>query len=573
MTMKIKRPLMITGGPLKYNLRLSIATKLLVSFLLVSIISLVILGYFTFYKMNQIGQDAEDSSVSLGEAATADGTRILEALGESSIEQKAKDVANQVGSYLAQHPVVNPAWMMYDSDLVKIALQPVGETGYTSLHEAGTAIMRMHPNPDMINFDMKTLKEKSPSVWDVFQLSLTMPVSSGYYAWQDPDGKIRDKYVSHVAVKGTTFVVGATTYIDEFSRPVFLMENRIAVETSTATDRIQSVIDNARTLFIIFLAAVIAVVAGMVVLISRMITRPLKALAKGSEIIGKGNLDYKVEIHTGDELEGLANSFNKMSSELKNFTAELRRTTAEKERVEKELEIARGIQQSFLPETAPVIAGIDLAAMNQPAKEVGGDFYDFIPVGTERWGLVIADVSGKGVPAALFMALSRTLVRANVNDMVTVSDAIRKTNDLITENDRSNMFVTLFYGVLDPGKMTFTYVSAGHNPPFMLRKGNKDIIMLKARGVALGVVPDIGLEEKQITLNKGDVVVLYTDGVTEAINDKEEQFGTDRLVAITEQNRELPAIEIMQRIKDGVVEFSQGQPQFDDITLMILKVK
>jgi len=204
---------------------------------------------------------------------------------------------------------------------------------------------------------------------------------------------------------------------------------------------------------------------------------------------------------------------------------------------------------------------------------VGGDFYDFIPVGSQKWGLVIADVSGKGVPAALFMALSRTLVRANVSDSVTVSEAIRKTNSLIAENDRSNMFVTLFYGVLDPVKMTLTYVSAGHNPPFMLRKGGNDIIMLKARGVALGVVPDIGLEEKEIKLDTGDIVVLYTDGVTEAINGREEQFGQDRVITITEKSRNWTAAEIIQQIKDRVLEFSQGQPQFDDITLMVLKIK
>jgi phosphoserine phosphatase RsbU/P len=258
---------------------------------------------------------------------------------------------------------------------------------------------------------------------------------------------------------------------------------------------------------------------------------------------------------------------------LQKYTSELRRTTAEKERVEKELEIARGIQQSFLPEHPPTVEGVDLAALNLPAKEVGGDFYDFIPVGAYKWGLVIADVSGKGVPAALFMALSRTLVRANVSDTVTASEAIRKSNDLLTENDRSNMFVTLFYGVLDPLKMTLKYVSAGHNPPFMLRKGGKDIILLKAKGVAMGVIPDIGLEEKEIKLDSGDVVVLYTDGVTEAINGKEEQFGPDRVTDIAEKYRDCSSDEIMQRIKEGVLEFSRGQPQFDDITLMVLKIK
>ncbi len=256
-----------------------------------------------------------------------------------------------------------------------------------------------------------------------------------------------------------------------------------------------------------------------------------------------------------------------------------RKTAAEKDRYRRELErqtyemeIAGGIQRSFLPESPPEIEGIELAAVNLPAKEVGGDFYDFIPIPADKWGLVIADVSGKGVPAALFMALSRTLVRANVAGNITPSEAIRKTGNLIAEDDRSSMFVTLFYGVLDPKKRTLTYVNAGHNPPLMLRRGSGDIILLEAKGIALGVMPNIELEEKEISLQRGDIVVLYTDGVTEAINDKEEQFGEQRLIRVIEEDRSLPAQELITRIQQGVTEFSQGQPQFDDITLMTLKV-
>ena len=149
-----------------------------------------------------------------------------------------------------------------------------------------------------------------------------------------------------------------------------------------------------------------------------------------------------------------------------------RKTVTERDRYRRELErrayemeIAAGIQQSFLPESPPRIEGVELAALNLPAREVGGDFYDFIPVSQDKWGLVIAVVSGKGVPAALFMALSRTLVRANAIGNPTVSGAIRRANDLIVEDDRANMFVTLFYSVLDPKRKTLSYVNAGHNPP------------------------------------------------------------------------------------------------------------
>jgi len=256
-----------------------------------------------------------------------------------------------------------------------------------------------------------------------------------------------------------------------------------------------------------------------------------------------------------------------------------RKTAAERdgyrrelERRAYEMEIAGGIQQSFLPESPPRIEGVELAALNLPAKEVGGDFYDFIPVSQDKWGLVIADVSGKGIPAALFMALSRALVRANAVGNPTASQAIRRANDLIVEDDKVNMFVTLFYSVLDPAGKTLTYVNAGHNPPLMLQREGRGIALLEAKGIALGVMPDIGLEEREISLQKGDMVVLYTDGVTEAINNKEEQFGQERLISIAEKNSNLPASELVKRIQQEVAEFSQGQPQFDDITLMILKV-
>ncbi len=558
---------------MKPHLRFSISTKLIGSFLFLSIVSMGVLGYFSVFRMNDIGRDAEESTINLGTSAAADATRMLEVVGEASIQQKALDVAEQVRIYLTAHPVQDPQNLTKDRELVKIAVQTVGDTGYTSLYEKETGIMRIHPNVEIINFDLHNWKVILPTFWKVYEQSLDGSIASGYYDWLDADGQIRAKFMYMVPVEGTPYMTAATTYIDEFSKPIVFMKSRITVETALSTNNIENTIKNTRDFYIIFFIVVILVVCGIVFLLSRTITAPIKALTIGSETIGKGNLDYQVEIKTGDELEGLAHSFNQMSSHLKTYTAELRRTTAEKERVEKELEIARGIQQSFLPENPPLIAGFDLAALNLPAREVGGDFYDFIPVGLNRWGLVIADVSGKGVPAALFMALSRTLVRANVSDKITASEAISKTNDLLAEQDRSNMFVTLFYGILDPVKMTLTYVSAGHNPPFILTSAGKDIIMLKARGVALGVVPNMGLEEKEITLGKNDVVVLYTDGVTEAINDKEEQFGHDRMVAIAEEVRNLPAEEMIQRIKDGVLEFSRGQPQFDDITLMVLKVK
>lgn len=255
-----------------------------------------------------------------------------------------------------------------------------------------------------------------------------------------------------------------------------------------------------------------------------------------------------------------------------------RRTAAEREsfrreieRTEFEMETARGIQQSFLPESPPRIEGFELAALNLPARQVGGDFYDFIPVSENEWGIIIADVSGKGVPAALFMALSRTLVRANVSDKITASQAIEKANHLISQEAQMGMFVTLFYAVLTPEKKRLQYVNAGHNPPFVVKKGATDIILLRARGIAMGVMDDVVLEEKEVLLDSNDVVVFYTDGITEAINGAGEQFGEKRLVETINRNADLPVKDLVGRVKDEVFNFAQDQPQFDDFTLVILK--
>ncbi|MBN2187697.1 MAG: SpoIIE family protein phosphatase [Dehalococcoidia bacterium] len=255
-----------------------------------------------------------------------------------------------------------------------------------------------------------------------------------------------------------------------------------------------------------------------------------------------------------------------------------RKTAAEKEKYRRELErrefeaeTARGIQQSFLPESPPQIEGFDLAALSLPAWEVGGDFYDFIPISEKKWGLVIADVSGKGIPAALFMALSRTLVRANVSANSTVSEAIQRANHLISEDARSGMFVTLFYAVLDSRRRRLSYVNAGHNAPLLLKPNGGDIVLLEAKGIALGVLDDINLEEKMLDIASDDIVILYTDGVTEAINEKEEQFGQERLIETIRKNIDLPANDLIDRIKEEVTTFACGQPQFDDFTLVALK--
>ena len=241
-----------------------------------------------------------------------------------------------------------------------------------------------------------------------------------------------------------------------------------------------------------------------------------------------------------------------------------------------ELQIAADIQKSFMPSVIPQIAGFEIAARTVMAKEVGGDFFDVIPfeiiaLDKGTLGLLVADVSGKGVPAALFMALSRIVVRVNALWHRDPAKAIFDSNNIITQDSKSGMFVTLFFGTLQEKDRTMTYVNAGHNPPVVFRSRDKTLEELMPTGIILGAVENREFFSRTITIGPGDVVVMYTDGVTESINAKEELFGEERLNAIIRASAHLPATEILDRILEGVREYTADMPQFDDITLLIIK--
>jgi PAS domain S-box-containing protein len=243
-----------------------------------------------------------------------------------------------------------------------------------------------------------------------------------------------------------------------------------------------------------------------------------------------------------------------------------------------ELQIAAEIQRNFMPEVIPQIAGFDIAARTVMAKEVGGDFFDVIPfeiiaLDKGTLGLLIADVSGKGVPAALFMALSRIVVRVNALWHRDPAKAIYDSNNIIAQDSKSGMFVTLFFGTLSERDRTLTYVNAGHNPPVVFRSRTGTLEELMPTGIVLGAVENREYYSRTVTIGHGDVIVMYTDGVTESINAKEELFGEERLNAIIRESARLPAQEILERILSAVQEYTGDLPQFDDITLLVIKGK
>jgi sigma-B regulation protein RsbU (phosphoserine phosphatase) len=240
-----------------------------------------------------------------------------------------------------------------------------------------------------------------------------------------------------------------------------------------------------------------------------------------------------------------------------------------------ELSVASDIQKSFLPEKIPLLDGFDIAATSIPAKEVGGDFYDFIAE-DGRLGFVIADVSGKSISAALFMAYSRIIMRAAASSNEDASVALKDANNIIATDSgsrNSGMFVTLFFGILDPISRSLSYANAGHNPPQLFRANEGRFESMDVTGVALGMIGEMEYEERRIDLQPGDVLVLFTDGLVEAMDQNEQLFGLQRLTTSIRASTYLTAQQILDRILADISSFSRDLEQSDDITAIVIKAK
>lgn len=334
------------------------------------------------------------------------------------------------------------------------------------------------------------------------------------------------------------------------------------------------------TVSIVVSTVAIVLILLLLLFISWRITLPIKSLLTASKEIARGNLDYSIDIHTRDEIEELGVSVNKMAVDLKDYIANLQTVTAEKERIGAELDVATKIQTSMLPCLFPAFPHrdeFDIYASMQPAKEVGGDFYDFFLIDDQTLGIVMADVSGKGIPAALFMVIAKTLIK---NTAQTASfggggkspkEVLEIVNNLLYENNDADMFVTVFLGYFEIPSGKLTYVNAGHNPPLIKRAGEKFDWLKTKQGFILGGVEDISYTQYEIELKAGDELLLYTDGITEAVNNEEELFSEQSLLESANKAYDLPLKELTESIKRDIDTFAEGAQQADDITMLILR--
>ena len=336
-----------------------------------------------------------------------------------------------------------------------------------------------------------------------------------------------------------------------------------------------------RTVTLLIFLASVAIGIAVAFRTSRYLVVRLAELGRGADLIGEVNLKHRISVDPRDEMGELAEHFNEMAAHLDVAQTRLSGANAElaelnlilSKTIEEELakvRLAARIQRELLPQEAPRVPGYDLAGRSIPAQTVGGDYFDFVFIDDRHLALCLCDVSGKGLPASLLMANIQASVRSQVLAHASVPECLRRTNTLLFRSTNSRTFVTAFYCALDLDRHELRYGNAGHNPPLLFRAEGEPERLVRG-GLVLGIAEESAFEEAVCRLGSGDVLVAYSDGVTEIENAAHEEFGEEGIIAVVRRDRDRSAAEVLDAIVEATIAFGGDQLQPDDITLIVLK--
>lgn len=306
-----------------------------------------------------------------------------------------------------------------------------------------------------------------------------------------------------------------------------------------------------------------------------ILTAPMRRLAEWVRRADHGELGDEMDIDASTEIGEIAHAFSEITTKFR----ESQKNLADQEQLQKEMQVAQEIQQTLLPSDFPDLDGYELNSYYEAARTVGGDYYDFVEVDKDTLGVVIADVSGKGVPGSLVMTMIRQALRTEARGVKDAAEVLARVNKTVMGDVKKGMFVTLFYVIIDSKRRRLNYASAGHNPMILFRPSTKKTYYLNPRGFPVGIqLPDDDLfrksiESDTIQLSEDDILLLYTDGITEAMNAKRDLFGEERLLKTIREYGHLRVKPFVEKIKDEMLAFTEGEPQSDDITLVTIKEK
>ncbi len=512
--------------------------------------------------------------------------RVLVKFGEEIVKMEADSSAHELALLFNKNKKLlnNYKKIQQDQEIRAVAARPLtihGKAcGYIDLLDRkGVAVV--HPIPEVQGKNYRTFKKKFPKMWDLVEKSFTEPEVSGYYNFLDETGRKRNKYMAIVHVPGTDFNVVAAVNIDDYFLPV---HQNIREEENKHTERVTSQIKTisrelshyVRIISAIFVLILILVCILFAICFSGSISKPITRLVAAVKEFGKGDFEVRVEEKGSQETTQLATEFNRLGERLREYIETLKKETAARQAVESEVTIARSIQQSLLPRKFPPFPDykqFGLFAKLEPAKEVAGDFFDYFFIDDNRLAIIVGDVSGKGIPAAFFMAVVRTIFRNTCHSEPDPAEAMKKANDLLTEDNDTMMFVTVFLGYYDIPTGNFTYANGGHHEAIIVNSECKCERFGRLGNPSLGIVESADFNSGERKIQAGETMAIFTDGIIEAPSDTGEEFGFGRLEKILAENCNANSDlrRTWQAVDTQVDNFQTAPGKFDDVTLLLFK--
>ncbi len=380
-------------------------------------------------------------------------------------------------------------------------------------------------------------------------------------------------YMAYAPLEKLGWSFAAVISVDEVLEPANMSQQTILELTQNVAKKQDATIQSVLLTLMIGVMCTALLVGCFGMLFSEKITRPIRKLTQEVKNIDAGNLDFRIHINTGDEVENLGQAFNDMATQIQTYISNLDTVTTEKEKIRMEIEVASKLQADMLPEVEGVYADreeFQLYATMNPAKGVGGDFYDFFLLDEDHLALIMADVSGKGVSAALFMVASRTLIRSHMSLHMPLAQIVECINSSLCQNNKNGMFVTAWLGILTLSTGKLCYVNAGHCHPFVQHMDGRGYFERKKGGFVLAGMEELTYVQHEVRLRQNDTLLLYTDGVTEATSINNTLYGEERLKKCVESAGKRTPKELLDVVWKDVEKFQKGAEQFDDITMLAI---
>lgn len=550
-----------------------------ISFALIVILGSIV-TVFTIYLVNDRSEQLRSTILKKGIATTQTGAKIMSDILENVVENDIFSLDELFNDSLVKIPFDNAVLAKY-KDISEEQLNAIQKYHYASKLDVylDTLISNIQneffKDPQVVFAVLCDKQGYTPTHNAKYNKSLT-----GNFTIDNEESRAKRIYYDSIPIenyKNHEYILKVYNRdtgeeMWRISSPVYVKDRLWgSFRIGFSMRKTEKAISNLQKRLIIMMLILLLITVVAINRTTAFLMRPLKKLYQGVTKVAQGDLSYSIELRRTDEIGDLARAFNKMTKDLNEYIVNLKTTTASKERIQSELQLGKDIQKRMLPHVFPAFPNrkdIDIFAVMEPAKEVAGDFYDFFFIDKDNLCIIISDVSGKGVPSALFMVIAKTLVQTEAQRQIKIEDVLFNVNNSLSANNETAMFATMFCGIINTKTGVLTMVNAGHNPPIYGNTDTRFQFMELDQNIALGVIDDFTFNSNKFQMKKGDRIILYTDGITEAFNSKGELFSEKRLIDVVTKNKDLSNMQLVKNIQNEINAFAEDEAQSDDITIL-----